>query len=86
MVVNNVDVSIESSGDVIKEALIKQLYSPVRWSETISKLSNDGIEHVIEIGPGKVLQGLNKRIDKTLKSVSINNEASLEQALALVSK
>tara|TARA_B110000014_G_C20118388_1_gene591557 strand:+ start:538 stop:1476 length:939 start_codon:yes stop_codon:yes gene_type:complete len=86
MVVNNVDVSIESSGDVIKEALIKQLYSPVRWSETISKLSNDGIEHVVEIGPGKVLQGLNKRIDKTLKSVSINNEASLEQALALVSK
>jgi [acyl-carrier-protein] S-malonyltransferase len=86
MVVNNVDVSIESLGDVIKEALIKQLYSPVRWSETISKLSNDGIEHVIEIGPGKVLQGLNKRIDKTLKSVSINNEASLEQALALVSK
>jgi [acyl-carrier-protein] S-malonyltransferase len=86
MVVNNVDVSIESSGDVIKEALIKQLYSPVRWSETISKLSNDGIENVIEIGPGKVLQGLNKRIDKTLKSVSINNEASLEQALALVSK
>jgi [acyl-carrier-protein] S-malonyltransferase len=62
------------------------LYSPVRWSETISKLSNDGIENVIEIGPGKVLQGLNKRIDKTLKSVSINNEASLEQALALVSK
>ncbi|MGB0935987.1 MAG: ACP S-malonyltransferase [Colwellia sp.] len=84
MVVNNVDVSIESSGEVIKQALIRQLYSPVRWSETITKLANDGIDTVIEVGPGKVLQGLNKRIDKTIKSVSINNTASLEQALALV--
>ena len=84
MVVNNVDVSIESSGEMIKKALVKQLYSPVRWSETITKLVNDGIDTVVEVGPGKVLQGLNKRIDKSIKSVSLNTNSSLEEALALV--
>jgi len=86
MVVNNVDVSIESSGEMIKKALVKQLYSPVRWSETITKLVNDGIDTVVEVGPGKVLQGLNKRIDKSIKSVSLNTNSSLEQALVLVSE
>lgn len=86
MVVNNVDVSIESSGEMIKKALVKQLYSPVRWSETITKLVNDGIDTVVEVGPGKVLQGLNKRIDKSIKSVSLNTNSSLDQALVLVSE
>jgi [acyl-carrier-protein] S-malonyltransferase len=86
MVVNNVDVSIESSGEMIKKALVKQLYSPVRWSETITKLVNDGIDTVVEVGPGKVLQGLNKRIDKSIKSVSLNTNSSLEEALVLVSE
>ena len=84
-VVNNVDVSVETSSDAIKTALVKQLYSPVRWSETISQLSTDGIEKVVEVGPGKVLQGLNKRINKTLKSVSFNTTDSLQQAKDLIS-
>ena len=83
-VVNNVDVSVETSSELIKTALIKQLYSPVRWSETITKLTSDGITTVIEIGPGKVLQGLNKRIDRSIKSVSVNTNDSLIQALELV--
>jgi len=83
-VVNNVDVAEEVAGDAIKAALVKQLYSPVRWSETISLLANDGIEQVVEVGPGKVLQGLNKRINKTLKSVSFNSADSLQQAKDLV--
>lgn len=83
-VVNNVDVAEEVTGDAIKAALVKQLYSPVRWSETISLLASDGIEQVIEIGPGKVLQGLNKRINKSLKSVSFNTSDSLQQAKDLV--
>jgi [acyl-carrier-protein] S-malonyltransferase len=83
-VVNNVDVAEEIAGDAIKAALVKQLYSPVRWSETISQLANDGIEQIVEVGPGKVLQGLNKRIDKTLKSVSFNSADSLQQAKDLV--
>ncbi len=84
-VVNNVDVSVETSSDAIKTALVKQLYSPVRWSETISQLSTDGIEKVVEVGPGKVLQGLNKRINKALKSVSFNTTDSLQQAKDLIS-
>ena len=80
-VVNNVDVAVESSAEAIKKALVKQLYSPVRWSETISKLANDGIEQVVEAGPGKVLQGLIKRIDKSVTCISVNNSDSLANAL-----
>jgi len=80
-IVNNVDVVVESSAEAIKIALVKQLYSPVRWSETISKLANDGIEQVVEAGPGKVLQGLIKRIDKSVTCISVNNSDSLANAL-----
>ncbi len=80
-VVNNVDVAIENSVAAIKTALIKQLYSPVRWTETIQYLAKNGIEHAIEAGPGKVLQGLLKRIDKTISCQSVNDSASLTKAL-----
>lgn len=83
-VVNNVDVAEEVAGEAIKAALVRQLYSPVRWSETISLLANDGIEKIVEVGPGKVLQGLNKRINKSLRSVSFNTADSLQQAKDLV--
>jgi len=83
-VVNNVDVEKETASEAIKAALVKQLYSPVRWSETITMLANNGIEKVVEIGPGKVLQGLNKRIDKSLRSVSFNTTDSLQQAKDLI--
>ena len=83
-VVNNVDVAEEITGDAIKAALVKQLYSPVRWSETISLLASDGIDKVVEVGPGKVLQGLNKRINKSLHSVSLNTSDTLQQAKELV--
>ncbi|WP_019027887.1 ACP S-malonyltransferase [Colwellia piezophila] len=83
-VVNNVDVAAETTSEAIKLALIKQLYSPVRWSETISQLASDGIEKVVEVGPGKVLQGLNKRINKSIKSVSFNTIDTLQQAKELI--
>ena len=82
-VVNNVDVSIETSGEAIKAALVKQLYSPVRWSETVSQLGEQGITQMIEVGPGKVLQGLAKRINKSISCVSFNTLDSLEQAKVL---
>ena len=82
--VNNVDVAIESSAQAIKTALIKQLYSPVRWTETIQYLAQNGVEQVIEAGPGKVLQGLLKRIDKTISCQSVNDSASLTKALESV--
>lgn len=82
-VVNNVDVSIETSGEAIKAALVKQLYSPVRWSETVSQLGEQGITQMVEVGPGKVLQGLAKRINKSISCVSLNTLDSLEQAKVL---
>ena len=69
---------------LIKIALIKQLYSPVRWTETIQFLAQSGIEQTIEAGPGKVLQGLLKRIDKTITCQAVNDSASLTKALASV--
>ncbi|HCM48896.1 MAG TPA: [acyl-carrier-protein] S-malonyltransferase [Colwellia sp.] len=83
-VVNNVDVKKETASVAIKLALVKQLYSPVRWSETINLLVSDGIEKVVEVGPGKVLQGLNKRINKSLRGVSFNTTDSLQQAKDLI--
>ncbi|WP_448548685.1 ACP S-malonyltransferase [Thalassotalea fusca] len=83
-VINNVDVAIESDAHAIKQALVKQLYSPVRWTESVQKMSTSGVEIALEVGPGKVLQGLLKRIDKALVSVSINDQATLEKALACV--
>ena len=83
-VVNNVDVAIETSVEAIKIALIKQLYSPVRWTETIQFLAASGIEQAIEAGPGKVLQGLLKRIDKSIVCQSVNDSTSLTKALASV--
>ncbi len=83
-VINNVDVKIEASADAIKQALIKQLYSPVRWTETIEALAQSGVESLVETGPGKVLQGLVKRIDKSLTCVAANTDATLEKAVELV--
>jgi [acyl-carrier-protein] S-malonyltransferase len=82
-VVNNVGVAIETDVDAIKDALVKQLYSPVRWSETISKLGEQGITKMVEAGPGKVLQGLVKRINKSINCVSLNDEGTLAKAKEL---
>lgn len=83
-VINNVDVAIETDVAAIKQALVKQLYSPVRWRESIEKLAASGIDTVLEIGPGKVLQGLIKRIDKSITCVAVNDKASLDKANELL--
>lgn len=83
-VINNVNVSVESSAEEIKSALIKQLYSPVRWTETVEKMAASGIEFAVEAGPGKVLQGLNKRIDKRINTIAVNDLASLTKALETI--
>lgn len=66
-VIHNVDVTSHLNEDAIRQALVRQLYSPVRWSQTIKKMSDEGVDLFIEVGSGKVLTGLNKRIvkDKT---------------------
>ncbi|MBV2128379.1 ACP S-malonyltransferase [Arsukibacterium indicum] len=80
-VVNNVDVSIAVDSAAVKDALVRQLYSPVRWTETIEWLAANGVTDVIELGAGKVLSGLIKRIDKNLNSSSVNDQASFSAAL-----
>ncbi|GGO72832.1 ACP S-malonyltransferase [Bowmanella pacifica] len=76
-VVNNVDVAMSDDPAHIRDALVRQLYSPVRWTESVQKLAELGAQKVLEVGPGKVLTGLIKRIDKSLEVDAINTPDSL---------
>ncbi|MDX1443657.1 MAG: ACP S-malonyltransferase [Gammaproteobacteria bacterium] len=80
-VIHNVDVERHSDPEEIRQALVAQLHSPVRWVETIEMMSDDGILGVAECGPGKVLAGLNRRIDKTMDVYPVFDVASLEKTL-----
>jgi [acyl-carrier-protein] S-malonyltransferase len=80
--INNVDVAIATDPVDIKDALVRQAASPVRWVETIQKMAQGGVTHVVECGPGKVLMGLTKRIDASLIGDAIVDQASLERMLA----
>jgi [acyl-carrier-protein] S-malonyltransferase len=82
-VINNVDVIAEIEPDSIRGALTRQLYNPVRWVETIQEMQRAGVDAVIECGPGKVLAGLNKRIEKGMNVAPLFDQASLEAALTL---
>lgn len=81
-VINNVDVIAETDPAKIKDALVRQLYSPVRWTEGVQLMSEQGVEKLFELGPGKVLTGLTKRIVKTLSAAAINDVATLDAAKA----
>jgi [acyl-carrier-protein] S-malonyltransferase len=83
-VINNVDVGAETDPVRIKDALVRQAASPVRWVETINRMAEMGVTHVIECGPGKVLAGLTKRINPALQSFALADKASFEQALSAV--
>lgn len=80
-VINNVDVVAAESEADIRDALKRQLFSPVRWVETVEKMTADGADQFNECGPGKVLVGLNKRINKALTSAALLDTASIEAAL-----
>ena len=77
-VLNNVDVKAETDAVAIRNALVRQLYSPVRWTETVEKMAQNGVEVLVEVGPGKVLNGLTKRIVDSLQAVSVNDVKSLD--------
>ncbi len=79
--INNVDVKIESDPIRIKDALVRQAASPVRWVETIRAMLAAGVTHIVECGPGRVLAGLTRRISGETRSFSLADRASLEQAL-----
>jgi len=81
-VLHNADVASYNDTAKIKDALVRQLYSPVRWVETVQAFGKQGITHNVECAPGKVLAGLNKRIDTNQQAMAINDGEALKAALA----
>ncbi|WP_374494981.1 ACP S-malonyltransferase [Zoogloea sp.] len=82
-VLNNVDVAVEDQPARIKDALVRQAYSPVRWIETVQAVAARGVAHVFECGPGKVLAGMTKRIEGSLQGGAIADSASLDDVLKI---
>ncbi|MBE5212324.1 ACP S-malonyltransferase [Pectobacterium quasiaquaticum] len=80
-VVNNVDARIETTPEAIRDALVRQLHCPVRWTDCVEFMASQGIESLLEVGPGKVLTGLTKRIVDTLIAAAVNDPASLSAAI-----
>jgi [acyl-carrier-protein] S-malonyltransferase len=83
-VINNADVACYDDPEAIKDALVRQAHSPVRWVETIRAMAAQGATHVFELGPGKVLGRLTKRIEHALHGDAVADAAALDQALAEV--
>lgn len=79
-VLHNSDVQSYTDPDAIRRALVQQLYSPVRWSDIIRAMVQQQVTHIAECGPGKVLAGLNKRIDSSLQSFALTDAAALAAA------
>ncbi|MDO6388270.1 ACP S-malonyltransferase [Uliginosibacterium sp. 31-12] len=80
-VLNNVDVKVETSAETIRDALVRQAYSPVRWIESVEAMAPRGISAVLEFGPGKVLAGLVKRINGELAVEAVTDAEALVRVL-----
>lgn len=85
-VLNNVDVAAENDPEKIRDALVRQAFSPVRWIESVEAMAARGMKRVIECGPGKVLAAMTRRICKEIEGGSLHDAASLEQLLADIGK
>ena len=83
-ILHNADVTSHIDAASIKGILIQQLVKPVRWIDTIHAFANQGVTHIVECGPGKVLMGLNKRIEPKLQHLSLSDRQSIEQAVNLL--
>ena len=80
-ILHNVDVKTHSDAASIKQILIQQLISPVRWVDTIQAFSVAGVTNIVECGPGKVLAGLNKRINSNLQQLPLADSEAIRQAV-----
>lgn len=85
-VIHNAHVRSEATADGIRDALVRQIESPVRWVETVRAMVAGGVNRIVECGPGKVLAGLNKRIDKQVETLAVYDPATLRAALEAVAK
>lgn len=83
-ILHNVDAQSHPDVASIREILTQQLYSPVRWVDTIQAFATHGITHIAECGPGKVLTGLNKRIDRNMQQLSLIDSEAIRQAITLL--
>ena len=83
-VLHNADVKNYADAASIKDALVRQLYSPVRWVETVLEFGKQGVTHNVECAPGKVLAGLNKRIDANQQALAINDGEALKSVLSVL--
>jgi [acyl-carrier-protein] S-malonyltransferase len=79
--VSNVDASAIGTAHAVRNALVRQVCSPVRWVESIERMISMGVKRFVEIGPGSVLAGLVKRIDSSVQPTNINDVATLESFL-----
>lgn len=83
-VLNNIDVTVQSGADAIRDALYRQAFGPVRWVETVQTFKQRGMGAVVECGPGKVLAGMVKRIEPELQSAALYDPATLAEVQALL--
>jgi [acyl-carrier-protein] S-malonyltransferase len=83
-IINNVDAIFEYKSEKIRDALVRQLYSPVQWVDCIKNMSAQGVISMIEVGPGNILTSLVKKNNKSLKTISVNNIESLNNAIDLI--
>jgi [acyl-carrier-protein] S-malonyltransferase len=83
-VVANVDAEPKRTAHESIEALIRQVSSPVRWEDVVKRLVGEGVTSCVELGPGSVLAGLIKKIDRSIKVVSVEDAAGLDVALAQI--
>jgi [acyl-carrier-protein] S-malonyltransferase len=83
-VLHNVDVKTYRDADAIRDILAQQLFSPVRWVDTIRKLAADGVTHIVECGPGNILTGLDKRIDRDLQHLSLSKSETIREAISVL--
>ncbi len=83
-VIHNADVAVAGMPSAIRDALVRQLFMPVRWIEIIEKMARDGVTHFVECGPGKVLQGLVKRIAPDAVVQTLSTSAAIDAAIAVV--
>ena len=80
-VIHNESVAAAQDLNGLRQSLVKQLFSPVRWVETIRSLGESGVTHIVECGPGKVLAGLNKRIGVEVQTLALTDAAALQSAI-----
>ena len=83
-IVHNVDVATHAQAEAIRAVLVPHVYSPVPWTRTIEFMRAQGIDTIVECGPGKILAGLVRRIDRSLAALPVFDQASLDKATALV--